>query len=287
MNPDAIKYRINSLSKKKGVPAQKMWEKFFREQFLYLLSTTKYIHHFCLKGGALLELTYTSMNRSTKDIDFLGIGINSNVDEVTHIFQEICASQPENQLVLFNIDMTKPPEVLHHDGLYEGVRLYLFAKLKEANTQHTIKIEIGFGDVVTPHYQTIQVDTLIGITDFAMLSYTNETVIAEKFYAMITLADKNSRMKDFYDVYFLLKDNLYSESTLNHAILNTFKNRQFVYLTTPYIFGNEITTNNVFLERWASFLAKNALPPAPSFGTVVTFIVKQLSPIYQSLEHKL
>ena len=138
---------------------------------------------------------------------------------------------------------------------YNGVRLYIDA------TFHTVKqriqIDVGFGDIVIPVAQELEYPILLDEMQIPVIqAYSTETVIAEKFQAMIELSVANSRMKDFYDVYNLLTDNKFDNETLEEAIKVTFVNRGTSYTENHALFTAEFGTNPQRKKSWTVFLNK-------------------------------
>ena len=115
-------------------------------------------------------------------------------------------------------------------------------------------------------------------------AYSVETVVAEKFEAMIDLADSNSRMKDFYDVYRLLLTGNFSSETLKEAIFNTFQRRETGYVDNHPLFRADFAINAQRVVRWKSFLKKSGLDTSIGFEEVLRNIEQRLYPIYEALK---
>ena len=105
-------------------------------------------------------------------------------------------------------------------------------------------MDIGFGDVITPSPSELDYPNLLdGFPNTDIMAYSLETVVAEKFQTMISRAETNSRMKDFYDLYTILQGGKYNAEILDEAIKATFKNRQ-----TNYMKKLKIPTQLTFFE---------------------------------------
>lgn len=117
-----------------------------------------------------------------------------------------------------------------------------------------------------------------------MQAYTLETVIAEKFHAMVVLGETNGRMKDFYDVFKFLEQQSYSNKVLQQAIVDTFRARQTIYTSDIILFTEQFIQNDALLIRWDNFLISINLANFNSFSTVVQRIVDVLQPMYEQLK---
>ena len=165
---------------------------------------------------------------------------------------------------------------------YHGIRLIFVARLD--SIRQTMKIDIGFGDIIIPAAQSLSYPVLIRdlpVPD--ILAYSLETVVAEKFHAMIDLAESNSRMKDFYDVYILLKNNEIDNVNLQEAILQTFKRRNTIFTENHPLFSEDFVKDPSRIFRWKHFLKKiNA--PDWEFPHIVKNILERLQPIYKAMK---
>ncbi len=203
---------------------------------MYRLSVSDYKDKFILKGGALLYAHDGFQARPTLDIDFMAKNVGNDMANIKKIFQKICQIECEEDGVVFDVDTIEASEIAVTKD-YHGVRISLLAHLDTA--QQNISMDIGFGDVITPSPQQLEFPALIATAPGAnILAYSLETVVAEKFQAMISLSLGNSRMKDFFDVYQILSKQTLDSATLSEAIKATFANRG----TDGKDFSNESST---------------------------------------------
>jgi hypothetical protein len=143
-----------------------------------------------------------------------------------------------------------------------------------------MQIDVGFGDVVTPGAQDITYPTLLDFPAPALSGYPRETVIAEKFHAMVYLRTLNSRMKDFYDVWLLARQFAFDGEVLAKAIAATFENRETAIDVAPIAFTPDFTEQASTLAQWTAFRKK--LPNtecAETLAEVVPFLAQFLLPI--------
>ncbi|MDE6794528.1 MAG: nucleotidyl transferase AbiEii/AbiGii toxin family protein, partial [Muribaculaceae bacterium] len=220
----SIRTRLLNVANVTKQPFMKILPRYFQERLLYRLSLSRYKSNFLLKGGALLYAYYNFEARPTVDIDFMGNHINHDLEIIKDVFIEILSINCPEDGVTFDINTIQANEITL-DKEYRGVRLGFIARLDTIVLP--MSIDIGFGDIVTPFPQKLEYPKLLSLLPTVeVLAYSLETVVAEKFEAMISLGEQNSRMKDFFDVYRILVDSKLNEEDLVLAIKNTFNNRK-------------------------------------------------------------
>lgn len=169
---------------------------------------------------------------------------------------------------------------------YHGVRLSLVAHLDTA--QQTISMDVGFGDVITPSPQQLAFPALIATAPGAnILAYSLETVVAEKFQAMISLSLGNSRMKDFFDVYQILSKQTLDSDILSEAIKATFTNRSTDYKENHPLFDKVFFTDSNRSLYWKGFLKRIKYSEPLSFTDVGALILTHLQPYWEQLRPKI
>lgn len=151
------------------------------------------------------------------------------------------------------------------------------------NIRQNMQVDIGFGDFVTPAPVQMKFPTLLEMDAPELLAYSTESVIAEKFEAMIDLAEMNSRMKDFYDLYRLLQPGKYDGEILKEAVSNTFRTRDTAMSENHVLFDEAFATDEKRNLQWDSFLSKSKLQTIP-FKDVHRHIVNILKPLYLKLQ---
>jgi predicted nucleotidyltransferase component of viral defense system len=167
------------------------------------------------------------------------------------------------------------------DAQYSGVRVKIEAYL--GSIRQILQIDIGFGDIVTPRPIFMVYPTLLDMNMPHIWAYSIETVIAEKFEAMIDLAETNSRMKDFYDVFHLLKSPNLDINILKEAIIQTFQRRQTSYQNLHPLFNIEFAIDAKRIIQWSAFLRKSKLNETIDFQEVMKSIKEHLLPIYKEV----
>lgn len=255
--------------------------RYIQERLLYRLGISQYRENFYLKGGALLYSYDRFEARPTLDIDFLGNNTSREIDNLTRIMKTVAALECETDAITFFPDSLTAEEITVNKE-YHGVRISIEAKLDTAVQK--ISMDIGFGDVITPYPQELNYPVLIaGLPQPMILAYSLETVIAEKFEAMITLAEDNSRMKDFFDVYRLLTYHEIDAETLKEAITATFHNRQTAMSRDHALFSVEFAADTRRQAEWKAFLKRIKWKEELPFGAVMQTVRERLMPYYESM----
>ena len=277
----SIRARLLNLAKKEGIDFQLIIIRFLHERFLYRLSVSDYSQQLILKGGAFIYAVQGLKSRPTIDVDLLGTQISNDIEALCEIFRQICAIEAEDE-VAFNTESIVGELITQHDK-YNGVRLYIDATFH--TVRQRIQIDVGFGDIVIPVVQELEYPILLEDMQVPVIqAYSKETVIAEKFQAMIELSVANSRMKDFYDVYKLLDDNKFDNDTLEEAIKATFANRETSYTESHALFTSEFATNTQRKRSWTAFLNKINRDKDLAFEEVMRLISEKLMPCWRKMK---
>lgn len=278
----SIRTKLLNVSRREKQNYQILVTRYLQERLLYRLSISRYRGRFFLKGGALLYAHERFLARPTLDIDFLGYHIDNDKENIRKAFVEICKIPYEKDGVIFLTDTLRADDITV-ENKYPGVRITLVAVID--SIRQDVSMDVGFGDVVTPHPSELDYPNLIdGFPDTRILAYSLETVIAEKFQTIIARAQTNSRMKDFYDLYRILPRKLYDRSVLRDAIKATFENRQTFYEENHAVFRPDFANNPDMDTRWRSFIKKLNLDQEVSFQKVVGYIQSELKPYWDELK---
>jgi predicted nucleotidyltransferase component of viral defense system len=277
----SIRARLLNLAKKEGIYFQLIIIRFFHERLLYRLSASDYSQQLILKGGAFIYAMQGIKSRPTIDVDLLGTQISNDIEILCEVFRKICIVQSEDE-VAFNPESVVG-ELITQQDKYNGVRLYIDASFH--TVRQRIQIDVGFGDIVIPVVQELEYPILLDDMQVPVIqAYSKETVIAEKFQAMIELSVVNSRMKDFYDVYKLLAENEFDNDTLEEAIKATFANRETSYTENHALFTAEFATNPQRKRSWTAFLNKINRDKDLEFEEVMRSISEKLMPLWTKMK---
>lgn len=273
----SVRARLVNLMNGTGYNYMYLLARYFNERLLYRVSVSRYKDNFLLKGGSLLYALDGLDARPTIDVDFLADRISRDRDTLTNIFKQIVDIDCVEDGVLFDTDSitTEPITV---DKKYPGLRFYVTAHMD--TIVHSMSIDIGFGDVVSPCPMAIEFPLLLpNIPSVNIQAYSLETVVAEKFHTMIDRDDTNSRMKDFFDCYQLLTQRILDDEALFEAIKATFDNRALPYKPNLKLFSDEYAIDTERGMRWKSFLRKIKWKDEISFYTVMKVVKARLQPM--------
>lgn len=273
----SVRTRLVNLMNETGYKYMYLLARYFNERLLYRVSVSQYKDNFLLKGGSLLYALDGLEARPTVDIDFMADRISRDRDNMTEIFRKIVAIGCDEDGVCFDTESIKP-EPITVDKKYPGLRFYVTAHMD--TIVHNMSVDIGFGDVVSPCPMTIDFPLLLpNIPSVNLQAYSLETVVAEKFHAMIDRDETNSRMKDFFDCYMLLTQRNISDETLFEAIRATFDNRALTYKPNLKLFSDGFATDKERIIRWKAFLKKIQWKEEIPFPVVMQIIKDRLQPM--------
>ena len=226
MNGEKLKNKIKKRAKEIGAQPQELMQMYFFERLLYRISISRYKFNFILKGGLLLSAIIGDERRTTSDMDTMIKGIDIESDELLRIIQEIINIETDDN-ISFEIEKTKDIRV---DDIYGGVNVKLIAK--KDGLIVPLFIDITTKDPITPREIEFKYKSLFDDTYIKIMAFNKETIIAEKFETLIKDTETNTRAKDFYDLYILIKDywNDLDKTNLIKAIQNTCKRRDSLYI---------------------------------------------------------
>lgn len=268
----SVRQRLLNHSKEVNKPFSEILQYFVTERFLYRLSCSNFADTFILKGAMLLRFITKAVSRPTLDIDMLGYTRNEQ-DNIEAIINKILTIECDDGIE-FKLNSIET-EIIKEDADYEGVRVKFTAVLDKAKIY--MQIDVGFGDVVYPSPCR---NTFKPILDFPapeLHCYTPESVIAEKFEAMITLDMLNSRVKDFFDIWLLSRQFEFDNAILSEAIRKTLEARKTKLPSQVTAFSNEFSTQRQ--AQWLAFLSRSRITYAPlDFSRVVGDIEHFLQP---------
>lgn len=280
----SIRTKLLNVAKKENIFYQTILTRYFQERLLYRMSQSRYRNNFYLKGGALMYAYERFAARPTLDIDFLGNNISNEGTSIIAAFKEICSVPFEEDGVIFDVGHITAQNITEFKD-YHGIRLSIPVKMD--SIAQVLTMDIGFGDVVTPSPVNLDFPILLEHLPCAnILAYSLETVIAEKMHAIIDLADQSSRMKDYYDLHRILKEEKYDPEVLQEAIIRTFENRHTPYDENTMFFRKDFGINQQMEVRWKAFMRKITKATDLSFSEVVAFIQETLRPYWENIPHE-
>lgn len=244
--------RLKNKAKESGRSYQLCLQLFCQEEFLRRLEKSKYADNFVLKGGLFIYALTEFESRVTMDIDFLLQRLPNTPEQLRPIIEEIIQTETDNDFVTFEIKSIEPIAVAKK---YAGIGASLVAKIK--NTKTPINIDFGVGDVIVPKQEKRSIPTQLD--DFAsptINTYSLETTIAEKLDAILDLMEFSSRMKDYYDIYYLATHFEFDSDTLAEAMRKTFANRNHHFTIEQFNQVIAFGEDESMQKKWQSFAKK-------------------------------
>jgi len=249
----SVRQRLSDLARKLGEDFQLVLTRYAIERFLYRLSRSEHRNDFVLKGAMLFRLWADQPHRPTRDLDLLGKG-DSSIERMVEVFRGVCGLDVEEDGLTFDPDSVEAG-LIKEDQDYEGVRVNCTVRLGQARI--ILQVDVGFGDAVTPRAVDVQYPTILAFPAPVLPAYPRETVVAEKFQAMVALGIANSRMKDFFDLWCLARDFAFDGQKLAEAIGATFRRRETELPDDmPIALSEEFALDATKQTQWNAFLKK-------------------------------
>ena len=244
--------RLKNKAKESGRSYQLCLQLFCQEEFLRRLEKSKYAENLVLKGGLFIYSLTGFDSRITVDVDFLLRKIPNTPEQLRAVLEEIIATETGNDFVTFEIKDVAPIAVAKK---YAGIGASMIARIK--NTKTPFGIDFGVGDVIVPKQEKRKIPTQLEDFDAPIVnSYSLETTVAEKLDAILSLMEFSSRMKDYYDIYYLAQKFDFDGATLTEALRKTFDNRGHTFTAEQFeqvmAFGGDDTMQ----KKWKAFCRK-------------------------------
>jgi Nucleotidyl transferase AbiEii toxin, Type IV TA system len=252
----SVRQRLLNHSRQHNDDFQLLLTRYCIERLLYRLSQSEYSDLFILKGAMLFFVWERNAYRPTRDLDLLGQG-DSSPSHMAEVFKAICATTVKDDGLEFDPSTVQAREI-REEQEYGGVRVEMSVRLGQARLE--LQVDIGFGDAIVPRPRKIDFPSLLGFPQAKVRAYRRETVVAEKFQAMVDLGIANSRMKDFYDLGTFAKEFEFDGKTLSQALEATFNRRKTSLPTeTPLALTEEFYGDATKKMQWSAFIRKNTL----------------------------
>lgn len=272
----SVRDRLKTISVESGQDFNTLLTRYAIERLLFRLAASKHRQRFVLKGAILFALWQETPHRVTRDLDLLGFG-DSSIEELIEVFREICEQKvTEDGLVFDSASVMAEP--IRSQELYSGVRVTVHGKIGNARTP--LQIDVGFGDATAVKPEEVEFPSLLDMPTPKLRAYRMETALAEKFEAAVTLGILNSRMKDYYDFWFLASHHRFDGQELADSIRATFDRRgSSLPSDTPIGFSDSFWSDPSRQVIWKAFWKKSVkTEPALSLEQVVQFAASFLLP---------
>lgn len=278
----SIKEKLKNNAKKEHSSVQNEFILYGLERTIYRISISRYADRFILKGGIFLYAVFErDFARATQDIDILAWRINNEADNIERIFKEIFSIECDDALC-FDLSSIKVKNITEFKE-YHGVNISVTATLDK--TRIPVSIDIGFGDVIYPERIKMDFPTILDMEVPVVYAYSIYSVISEKFEAIVSLGLVNSRLKDFYDIYFIGKSKCFCGRKLQNAIIETFNHRNTGF-DDIVAFTDEYINDKNNQSRWNHFVNKRNVTDKVDFPEAIEFCKAFLLPVVESIVHR-
>lgn len=244
--------RLKNKAKESGRSYQLCLQLFCQEEFLRRLEKSQYSENLVLKGGLFIYSITDFDSRVTVDEDFLLRKVPNTPEQLQTVIETIISTPTDNDFVTFEIKDIAPIAVAKK---YAGIGVSLVARIK--NTKTPFNIDFGVGDVVVPKQEKRKIPTqLEDFTAPTVNTYSLETTIAEKIDAILSLMEFSSRMKDYYDIYYLANKFDFDGATLTEALRKTFENRGHTFTAEQFELVTAFDSDEAMQKKWKAFVRK-------------------------------
>lgn len=244
--------RLKSKAAESGRSYQLCLQLFCQEEFLRRLEKSKYAENLVLKGGLFLYSLTNFDSRVTVDVDFLLRQVPNTAEQLKSLLEEIITVPTGNDFVTFEIKDVAPITIAKK---YVGIGASIVARIK--NTRTPFSIDFGVGDVIVPKQEKRQIPTQL--PDFespTVNTYSIETTVAEKLDAILSLMEFSSRMKDYYDLYYIANKFDFDGAVLTDALRKTFANREHNFTIEQFEQVMSFGDDAAMQKKWKAFVRK-------------------------------
>ncbi len=280
----SVHTRLLQRAKAEGRAFNELLQLYGMERLLYRISQSEHAERFVLKGALMLQLWGDGIARTTKDIDLHGRQ-TATVDEIVSAIRDSLLVDVQDDGLRFPVDEVSGDDI-RLEAKYDGVRVRPRAYLGKAVI--ALQVDVGFGDVIKPAPASITYPTLLDFPAPTLLGYPPETAIAEKFEAMVSLDVRNTRLKDFLDIWLLAERRDFEEVRLAEAIQATFERRGTqlpaeipIALTSGYY---DLPARH---QQWQAYLRKGRIEGAPdNLADAAQVIARFLMPVVEAIHDR-
>ncbi|MCC8046638.1 MAG: nucleotidyl transferase AbiEii/AbiGii toxin family protein [Clostridiales bacterium] len=271
--------RLRNQAKEEGISYQMSLQLFFQEEFLRRLSHSRYRDNLILKGGMFIYVLTEFDSRPTRDMDFMLRSLSNELDNIKNVMEEICSIQTDNDYIWLEVTGV---EQITLEKKYPGVKTKFIGHIN--NVRVPFSVDVGIDDVIVPNAEIREIATrLEGFEAPEIYTYSLESTIAEKFDAILQRMDTTSRMKDFFDIYYLSNVFDFDGGLLKEAVSETTKHRGRELEEDVFARIEKFDESEFFRIQWSKF------EPAVEINLPFSDTLKRLSdflePIYAAILH--
>jgi len=274
--PASVKQRLLNISKQKEIEFNVLLTKYALERLLYRISVSRYRNRFILKGALLFSVWEAELHRTTRDADFLDLE-PASLEHLASDFQKICEIETKADGLYFLPESVRAEEIRGR-AAFRGIRINLTGMLGKAKVP--LQIDIGYGDALVPPAKFIRFPVLLNFPAPRLRACARETLIAEKFHAAVDLGMRNSRMKDYFDIFYLSQKYDFKGKDLSRAIIATFQRQKTQIPSKPPLgLSLEFCSNPSKMTQWKNFLMQANISLADvNFDEVVAIVREFIMP---------
>ena len=274
----SILARLKNKAKTEGISFQQLLNLFFQEEFISRLAQSDYRERLILKGGFLLYSISDFTTRPTVDADYLLKNHSNEPDSVEELVRSIIDQKSDDKLMDIEIRSVEP---IHELKEYHGIRVNLIGHMGKTRTPFSIDFGVGDTIVPAPLARTLPV-LLNGFEKPTILTYSFESIISEKFDAIVRFMESSGRMKDFYDIYYLVTTFDFEGRKVQEAIYETFTKRGTPIEKDSVQIIGRLISNEAVMNRWSIFCQK-VLKFELNLNEVIQLIISFLDPPFQAM----
>ena len=275
----SVKDRLKSLVAASGKTFQELLVAYGLERTIYRLSVSEYKERFALKGGIFLYALFDGeFARITRDIDLLAKDMPNDAEDMKKVFENVFSIECDDAF-RFDLDTLEVIEITEFKE-YHGVNVSIMAYLDR--TEVPVSIDIGFDDVIYPDRVKMEFPVLLDMEVPEIYAYSMSSVVSEKFEAIVSLGDANSRYKDFYDIYILAERYDFDGAELKEAVRETFRHRGTGF-DDMFAFTDDFLESEIHQSRWQAFLKKKKALVDVELEDVMSLLKTMLLPIVNSI----
>lgn len=247
----SVRQRLLNRAREHGEDYQVLLTRYALERLLYRLSQSDRRDQFILKGAYAFLIWQGESHRPTRDLDLLGFG-SANRDVLSDFFTSLCTINVADDGVVFDPE-TVTVRSTRERAVYDGVRVNIIAHIDTARLP--LQVDVGFGDAVIPSPIETAFPSLLEFPSPSVRAYPRESVVAEKLHGIVLLGIANSRMKDYYDIWYLSQKFAFDGALLASAVAGTFKRRGLsIPDGVPTGLSALFAEDKQKLQQWSAFL---------------------------------
>ena len=268
--------KSKKLAKDSGLTQLELYQRFMFERILERISVSKYNENFILKGGLLLSAMLGINSRSTRDMDISIKGIDVSQEKMLKILNEILSIDIDDKVKFEVVNITD----IRADDEYGGNKYHLVGKLE--NLKVALEIDISTGDEITPKELNFEYTSIFDNKKIYIGTYNIETILSEKVETILRRGKYNTRMKDYYDVYFFLTKlkNEINIKIFKQALNNTLRKREaFDYYNDYKQILDLIAEDDRITNYWNTYKKKNKYAENIEFKDIVKILKEFLDSI--------